>query len=89
MNALQAHHGIGCAFLIQLIITSRQLFEQLHQSLLPPIDIGLVLSGVDVSCIGGCLDLKQLVSVDHHLSHFEGAGVPIQSEILLCFLMAS
>ena len=62
-----------------------ELFEQLHHSLLPSIDISLMLLGLDVSHIGGCLDLKQLVSVDYHLSYFKGAGVSIQSEIPLCF----
>ena len=85
VKVLQTHHGGGCAFLIQPVIVNVELFEQLHQSLLPPIDVSHMLLGVDVSCIGGCLDLKHKVSADHHLSHFEGPGVPIQSKILLCF----
>ena len=48
VKALQAHHGVGCAFLIQPVIVSMELFEQLQQSLLPPVDVGHVLFGVDV-----------------------------------------
>ena len=85
MKTLQAHHGVGCTFLIQLVIVSMELFEQPYQSLFPSIHVGLMLLGVDVSHVGGHLDLKQLVSADHHLSHFKGAGVPIQSRIPLYF----
>ena len=48
VKALQVHHGAGHAFLLQLVIVSVEQFEWLHQSLLPPIDIGLMLLGVDV-----------------------------------------
>ena len=85
MKVLQAYHGMGLAFLVHLVIVSVELFEWLHQRLLPPVDIGLVHTGVDIPHVGVCLDLKHLLGVGCYLSHFEGAGVPIQNEFPLCF----
>ena len=41
---LQAHHGMGCAFLIQPVIASMELLEWLYQSL-SSIYVSLMLLG--------------------------------------------
>ena len=84
VKALQAHHGMGCAFLIQLVIVSVELLQQLHQGLLLPVDFGPMFMGADVLHIGSLFNPEQLVSLDHHPAHFEEVVVLIKSEIPLC-----
>ena len=76
---------MGHALLIQLVVARVELLQQLHQDLFLPMDLGLVIPGVDVFCIGHLFDSDQLVGSDHHPAHFKGTVVLIKSEIPLCF----
>ena len=62
MKVLQANHGMCHALLIQVVEMSVELFQQLHQGLLSPIDLGLMLLGVDVLHIGHLYNLEKLIS---------------------------
>ena len=85
VKALQANHDAGHAFLVQLVMVSVELLQQLHWGLLPPMDLSLMLPGIDVVCISNLFNLQQLVGSDHHPSYFEGAVVLVKSGILLGF----
>ena len=83
---------MGHALLIQPAVASVELLWQLHQGLLPPIDLCLMLTGVDILHIGSLFNPEQVVGSDCHPAHFEGDVVLIKSEILLCsdgFVVAS
>ena len=72
------------ALLIEPEVVSVELLQQLHQGLLPPMDLSLMLTGVDVLHMSSLFNLDWLVSLDHHPAHFKGAVVLIKIEILLC-----
>ena len=85
VKALQVDPDTGHALLVQLMVASVELLQLLHQGLLPAMDLGLMLPGVDVFCIGCLLYLEQLVSWNHHPGQFKGTVVLIKSEIPLSF----
>ena len=85
VKALQANHGMGHALLMQVVVVHVELLQWLHQGLLPPLDLGLVLPGIEVLHVGSLFDLKKLDSPDCHPAHFKEAVVLTDSKIPLCF----
>ena len=85
MKTLQGNHGVGHALFIPPVVACMKLLHQLHQGLLLPVDLSLMLPGVDILCVGYPFNPEQLVGSDHHFDHLKGAAVFIESEILLCF----
>ena len=85
MNSLQAYLGMGHALLIQPVETSMELLQWLHQGLLSPLDLRLMLLRIDDFCISSLFDVEQLVGPHPHFFHLKGATVLIKSEFTLCF----